>query len=102
MKEIPLRLTVAGHSDRNETVFGLVDPRMKIKERVIEGFGREWEHFNQHQLNTLERAKIFGDYVQYFSVVEAAGTRRDRGRYRLRERALGCGRSAARGTPPSR
>ena len=38
----------------------------KIKERVIEGFGREWEHFNQHQLGAVERARIFHDYFNIF------------------------------------
>lgn len=39
---------------------------MKIKERVIEGFGKEWEHFNQRGLNALERSKIFADYFSVF------------------------------------
>ena len=38
----------------------------KIKERVIEAFGREWEHFNQHPLDATERARIFHDYFNIF------------------------------------
>lgn len=41
-------------------------PVEKIKERVIDGFGREWKHFNQHQLDEIERTRIFHDYFNIF------------------------------------